>query len=369
MATVARTATELIESANAVAPDLATSPSADRDRALDVIADLLIERSDQILTANAADLDDPRAADLGPALRDRLTLNAERVAAMADGVRAVRALEDPVGETLEQRALHNGLDLRKVRVPLGVIGVVYEARPNVTIDCAALTIKSGNVLVLRGSSYAERSNAALADVVREGLESAGLPAESVALLSSQDRESLKDLAKAEGLVDLLIPRGGEGLKKAIQEVATVPVMYAASGNCHVYVHADADLEKARASREAEAGVLREAEGRGSFSLAPCTSSLSSSSTTGGSRSSWKRRMMQEMRFFHPPLRLSPCLQRGLGLAPMTLLLWTRKSCSMTHSCPTTAPCCWSTTGQLCVVQVVPQNSSVVSVHAGRAQAQ
>ena len=163
---------------------------------------------------------------------------------MAAGVRAVAALPDPVGEQLERRTLDSGLDLAKVRVPLGVVAVIYEARPNVTVDCAALCIKSGNAIVLRGSSYAERSNGALAALVREAVVEAGLPEGSVELLSG-DRSELEALATAEGLVDLVIPRGGEGLKEALKAVATVPVMYAAAGNCHVYVHADADLEMAR----------------------------------------------------------------------------------------------------------------------------
>jgi glutamate-5-semialdehyde dehydrogenase len=203
------------------------------------------ERVDAILEANTADLADERAIGLTQALRDRLTLTADRVAAMAGGVRAVAALEDPIGEELEHTTLASGLDLRKLRVPLGVVAVVYEARPNVTIDCAALTIKSGNAIVLRGSSYAERSNGALAAVVREALAEAGLPEDSVLLLASGDRDELAELAKQEGAVDLLIPRGGEGLKNALKDVATVPVIYAAAGNCHVYVHSEADLEMAR----------------------------------------------------------------------------------------------------------------------------
>ena len=155
---------------------------------------------------------------------------------MAAGVRVVAELDDPVGEELEHKTLASGLDLRKVRVPLGVVAVVYEARPNVTIDCAALTIKSGNAIVLRGSSYAERSNGALAAIVREALAEAELPEDAVLLLAGGGREELAELATQEGTVDLLIPRGGEGLKAAIKEVATVPVMYAAAGNCHVYVH-------------------------------------------------------------------------------------------------------------------------------------
>jgi glutamate-5-semialdehyde dehydrogenase len=224
---------------------MAAASTASKDVALEAVARLLHERAGEILEANAADLADERAAGLTQALRDRLTLTEERAAAMAEGVRTVAALEDPVGEELERKRLISGLDLRKVRVPLGVVAVVYEARPNVTIDCAALTIKSGNAIVLRGSSYAERSNGALAAVVREALAEAGLPEDAVLLLTGGGREGLAELATQEGLVDLLIPRGGEGLKNALKDVATVPVIYAAAGNCHVYVHADADLQMAR----------------------------------------------------------------------------------------------------------------------------
>lgn len=212
---------------------------------MEATARLLTERVGEILEANAADLADERAEGLTTALRDRLTLTEERVAAMADGVRAVAALADPIGEELERKTLAGGLNLRKLRVPLGVVAVVYEARPNVTIDCAALTIKSGNAIVLRGSSYAERSNGALAAVVREALVEVGLPEDAVLLVAGGGREELADLATQEGTVDLLIPRGGEGLKNALKDVATVPVIYAAAGNCHVYVHSEADLEMAR----------------------------------------------------------------------------------------------------------------------------
>jgi glutamate-5-semialdehyde dehydrogenase len=225
--------------------ELGSASTAAKDAALEATARLLGERTAEILEANAADLADERAAELTQALRDRLTLTADRVAAMAEGVRAVAGLDDPIGEELEAKTLDSGLALRKLRVPLGVVAVVYEARPNVTIDCAALTIKSGNAIVLRGSSYAERSNGALASVVREALAEAGLPEDSVLLLASGDRNELAELATQEGNVDLLIPRGGEGLKNALKDVATVPVIYAAAGNCHVYVHAEADLEMAR----------------------------------------------------------------------------------------------------------------------------
>jgi glutamate-5-semialdehyde dehydrogenase len=244
MAIATRSVTEACESAKRASRTLATAPGAHKDAALERLAELLDERPAEVLEANAADLADERAAGLTEALRDRLTLTAERIAAMADGVRAIVALPDPVGEQVEHRTLASGLDLHKVRVPLGVVAVIYEARPNVTVDCAALTLKSGNAIVLRGSSYAERSNAALAALVREAVVQAGLPEGAVELLGG-DRAELEQLATAEGLVDLVIPRGGEGLKQALKAVATVPVMYAAAGNCHVYVHADADLEMAR----------------------------------------------------------------------------------------------------------------------------
>jgi glutamate-5-semialdehyde dehydrogenase len=239
------TVAEIGATAKRAARELALADRESKDAALDRVAEQLTERAGQILEANAADLADERAAGLTDALRDRLTLDEARVESMAQGVREIAALPDPVGDVVEERTLASGLEMRKVRAPLGVIAVVYEARPNVTVDCAALCIKSGNAIVLRGSSYAERSNGALAALVKDAAEEAGLPADAVALLGS-DRSELAELAEAEGLVDLIIPRGGEGLKEALKEVAKVPVMYAASGNCHVYVHGDADLGMARA---------------------------------------------------------------------------------------------------------------------------
>ena len=164
---------------------------------------------------------------------------------MADGVRTIVELPDPVGEELESRTLYNGLELRKVRVPLGVVAIVYEARPNVTVDAAALAIKSGNAVVLRGSSTAERSNAVLARIVADAVEAAGLPEGSVTLIGGGDRADLAELARQDRYVDLIIPRGGEGLKKALKDGATVPVIYAAAGNCHVYVDAAADVAMAQ----------------------------------------------------------------------------------------------------------------------------
>ena len=246
MATATRTVADVCASAKRASRELSTATTQTKDAALARLAELLGERSDEILEANAADLADERAAGLSDALRDRLALDEERVASMAAGVRDIAALPDPVGEVIEERVLASGLRMKKVRVPLGVIAVVYEARPNVSVDCAALTLKSGNAIVLRGSSYAARSNGALAAVVREAVGEAGLPEGSVELVDGGDRAELAELATAEGLVDLVIPRGGEGLKEALKSVATVPVMYAAAGNCHVYVHEDADLEMARA---------------------------------------------------------------------------------------------------------------------------
>jgi glutamate-5-semialdehyde dehydrogenase len=246
MAVTTRSVGEICVASRRVARGLACASTGSKDAALEATARLLGERSAEILEANAADLADERASGLTQALRDRLTLSEDRIAAIADGVRAVAALEDPIGEELEAKSLESGLGLRKLRVPLGVVAVVYEARPNVTIDCAALTIKSGNAIVLRGSHYAERSNAALAGVAREALAEAGLPEDAVLLLPvGEGHGDLAELATQDGVVDLLIPRGGEGLKKALKDVATVPVIYAAAGNCHVYVHSEADLEMAR----------------------------------------------------------------------------------------------------------------------------
>jgi glutamate-5-semialdehyde dehydrogenase len=244
VATATKGVAEICANAKRAARELATADTATKDAALERLVELLGERKDEVLEANAADLADERAAGLTDALRDRLTLDEARIEAMAEGVREIVALPDPVGEVVDERTLDNGLELEKVRVPLGVVAVVYEARPNVTVDCAALCIKSGNAIVLRGSSYAARSNGALAAIVREAVDEAGLPVDAVQLLGG-DRSELAELAGAEGLVDLVIPRGGEGLKDALKEVAQVPVMYAASGNCHVYVHEDADLEMAR----------------------------------------------------------------------------------------------------------------------------
>ena len=236
--------TDLALAAKAAARRLATVDSATKDAALLAIADALEARTPEILEANARDLEAGREAGLSSALMDRLALDEARIRGIADGTRAIAALPDPVGEVVDGGRLANGLEFRKVRVPLGVIAVVYEARPNVTIDAAALCLKSGNAVLLRGSSSAAHSNAVLARVAREAAEGAGLPQGALALVAGGGREELKELAQLEGIVDLIIPRGGEGLKKAISAVARVPVIYAAAGNCHVFVDASADLAMA-----------------------------------------------------------------------------------------------------------------------------
>jgi glutamate-5-semialdehyde dehydrogenase len=235
MAVATPSVTDICLAAQAASRELAGMSSALKDAALLRVADALEERAPEILEANARDLEAGREAGLSDALMDRLALDPTRISAIADAVRAIAALPDPVGEVIDGFRLPNGLDVRKVRVPLGVIAVVYEARPNVTVDAAALCLKSGNAIVLRGSSSAAHSNAVLASIVAPEF-----PEGAVSLVSG-GREQLAELAGQEGVVDLIIPRGGEGLKKALSAVAKVPVIYAASGNCHVYVDASADL--------------------------------------------------------------------------------------------------------------------------------
>jgi glutamate-5-semialdehyde dehydrogenase len=222
MVTATSTVADICRSAKRAARALARVDTATKDAALEAIATAL------------------------ETLLDRLRLDEGRIAAIAGAVRQIAALGDPVGEVIDGHRLANGLDVRKVRVPLGVIAVVYEARPNVTIDATALCLKSGNAIVLRGSSSATHSNAVLAQIASEAAVGAGLPKGCVSLVAGGGREELAELATQEGSVDLIIPRGGEGLKAALKEVASVPVIYAASGNCHVYVDASADPDRAEA---------------------------------------------------------------------------------------------------------------------------
>jgi glutamate-5-semialdehyde dehydrogenase len=245
MATTTRSVTDICLAARDAARSLASLDTATKDAALNAIADALMERTGEILAANALDMEAGRDGGLDAALLDRLALDEARVAGMAEGVRVIAALPDPVGEVMDGFRLPNGLDVRKVRVPLGVVAVVYEARPNVTIDAAALCLKSGNAIVLRGSSSAAHSNGVLAAVAAEAVAGAGVPEAAISLVAGGGRKELGELATQTGVVDLIIPRGGEGLKNALKGVATVPVIYAASGNCHVYVDASAHPDVAR----------------------------------------------------------------------------------------------------------------------------
>jgi glutamate-5-semialdehyde dehydrogenase len=231
--TTARSVADVCAGAKRASRTLATVGSGVKDRSLHAIA-------------NATDLEAGREAGLSAALLDRLALDESRIGGIVAGVRTIASLPDPVGEVIEGRRLPNGLDVRKVRVPLGVIAVVYEARPNVTIDAAALCLKAGNAVVLRGSSAAARSNAVLAGLAASAAAAAGLPEDALALVSGSGREEIAELATQAGMVDLIVPRGGEGLKASLKAVATVPVLYAASGNCHVYVDRWADQDVAEA---------------------------------------------------------------------------------------------------------------------------
>jgi len=244
MAVTTSTVAETCRAAKLAARVLARTDTAVKDAALEAIAAALEGRMAEILGANELDVELGREAQIGDALLDRLGLDEERVRAIAGAVRKIAALADPVGEVIDGHRLPNGLDVRRVRVPLGVVAVVYEARPNVTIDAAALCLKSGNAIVLRGSSSAANSNLALARIAAEAAVAAGLPEGSVSLVAGGGRAELAELATQRETVDLIIPRGGESLKEALQAVATVPVIYAASGNCHIYVDRGADLEMA-----------------------------------------------------------------------------------------------------------------------------
>jgi glutamate-5-semialdehyde dehydrogenase len=230
--------------ARVAAAELAPLSRREKDAALLAMADALHDATDAIVAANADDLTAGREADLSEGLRDRLRLDAERVDAMAQGLRDVAALPDPVGEVLRGYTQPNGLEIRQVRVPFGVLAMIYEARPNVTVDAAGLALKSGNAVLLRGSASAFRSNTALVDVLATAVEKSGLPRDSIQLVPGTDRASIGHLLKARGLVDLVIPRGGAGLIDYVVQNATVPVIETGVGNVHVYVDASADLAMA-----------------------------------------------------------------------------------------------------------------------------
>jgi glutamate-5-semialdehyde dehydrogenase len=223
---------------------LASLPTVAKEQALLVAAKAIVANTDQILAANAEDLNAARAAQTPTAMLDRLALDPKRVDGIAAGLRQVAGLPDPVGEVLRGYTLPNGLALRQQRVPLGVVGMVYEGRPNVTVDAFGLTLKSGNAALLRGSASAAKSNEALVSVLRAALVSEDLPADAVQLLSAADRSTVTHLIQARGLVDVVIPRGGAGLIDAVVRDAQVPTIETGVGNCHVYVHDAADLEMA-----------------------------------------------------------------------------------------------------------------------------
>lgn len=225
---------------------LATATRARKDAALLAIADALVQRAGDIVAANAEDLSRGEREGLAANLLDRLRLDVARLEAVADGVRDVAALPDPVGEVVRGSTLPNGLRVRQLRVPMGVVAVVYEARPNVTVDAAALALKSGNAVVLRGGSAARSTNAAVVGVIRGALEDQGLPADLVATVDEHGREGVTALMQARGLVDVLVPRGGAGLIAEVVNGSTVPVIETGTGNCHVYVDASADLDDALA---------------------------------------------------------------------------------------------------------------------------
>src|SRR5215210_7325232 len=241
MATTAQSVAEVCAQAKAASRELAALDTATKNAALEAMAEALHGRSHEVLEANAHDMEAGEEAGLHSGLLDRLELTEARLAGIAADVRAIAALPDPVGQTIEGFRLENGLDVRRVRVPLGVVAVVYEARPNVTVDCSALCLKSGNAIVLRGSSTAAHSNAVLAQVASGAVQWAGIPDGAISIVTGGDRDELRQLATQDGVLDLIIPRGGDGLKNALKESATVPVLYASVCVCHVLVDASYDV--------------------------------------------------------------------------------------------------------------------------------
>ena len=236
--------TATARSARAAQRSLARTPRAVKDAALEAMAHSLTEHTEAILAANAADLERGRESGMKSGLLDRLALDAGRLSDIAGALREVAALPDPVGEIIDGSVMPNGLRVRRVRVPLGVVGMIYEARPNVTVDTAALAVKSGNAIILRGGSAAQDSNAAIVAALRSALDAQGLPADLVTSVDAAGRDGARALMRAHGLVDALVPRGGAGLIRAVVEQSTVPVIETGSGNCHVYVDASADLQAA-----------------------------------------------------------------------------------------------------------------------------
>ena len=234
------------QKARQAARELNAVSGTQKNAALEAMASSLEEQTGAVLEANERDITRARAAGMIDSLIDRLRLTKERVAGMAAGIRSIRALTDPVGEVMEGRRLENGLEVRKVRVPMGVIGIIYEARPNVTSDAAALCLKAGSAVILRGGKEAIESNRAVAQALRAGLEAAGLQPDTVQLVEDTSRETAAAMMKMNGYIDLLIPRGGAGLIRSVVENATVPVIQTGVGNCHIYVDESADADMAQA---------------------------------------------------------------------------------------------------------------------------
>ena len=238
-----QTVTELTTAARRAARRLALLSRAEKDAALHVVADAVLAATDRIVAANAEDLARGQAAGMAESLQDRLRLDADRVAAVAQALRDVAALPDPVGEVVRGSTLANGLQIRQIRVPMGVVGMIYEARPNVTVDAVGLGLKSGNAVILRGGSAAASTNRTLVEVMRAALEGHGIPADAIGLLEG-GHEVVAELMTARGQVDLLIPRGGAELIQAVVTGSTVPVIETGIGICHVYVDRAADVAKA-----------------------------------------------------------------------------------------------------------------------------
>ncbi len=233
------------EKAKSASRVLALATTEQKNRALKAIADALKENADKVISANAIDLENGKAAGLSASLLDRLSLNRDRVFAMADGVEALIALSDPVGITEECFDRPNGIKITKISVPFGVIGIIYEARPNVTSDAAAIALKAGSAVILRGGKEAINSNLKTAEIMREAIASAGLPKDCIQLVTDTSRQSATDLMTLNGYIDVLIPRGGAGLIKAAVENSTVPVIETGTGNCHAFVDESADIEMAK----------------------------------------------------------------------------------------------------------------------------
>lgn len=230
--------------AKAASPAAAKAGTVLKNQALTAISDALLQNADRIISENAKDLENAVQNHMSAAMQDRLRLDKNRIAAIANAVCKLIALEDPIGSEDGGWVRPNGLRIRQVRVPLGVIGIIFESRPNVTVDAAVLCLKAGNAVILRGGKEAIYSNTCLVSVMREALESVGLPADLVQLVEKTDRETAAEMMKLNGYLDVLIPRGGAGLIQAVVKQATVPVIETGAGNCHVYVDASANLEMA-----------------------------------------------------------------------------------------------------------------------------